>query len=76
MPLNELIEDKISQYAQALASGHTKKQEHALGEIGFYLALARIKAKKATAEDIGLFDAINDTLQLQGLIANHQTFYK
>lgn len=76
MPLPELIEEKLNYYAQAIVTGNTKRDEHALGELSFYLALRRIINQKANAQDIGLFDAINDTLQAKGLIDSTHTFYK
>jgi len=76
MPLSELIEEKLNYYAQAIITGNTKRDEHAMGELSFYLALRRIINQTANPQDIGLFDAINDTLQAKGLISSKQTFYK
>ena len=76
MQLEEMIKEKISHYSQAIGAGSAKKDEHALAEIEFFLALRRILSKKATPADLGLFDAINDTLQARELIESHQTFYK
>lgn len=53
---------------------NAKRDEHALGELSFYLALRRMINQTANAQDIGLFDAINDTLQAKGLISSKQVF--
>jgi hypothetical protein len=54
--------------------GNAKRDEHTLGELSFYLALRRMINQTANAQDIGLFDAINDTLQAKGLISSKQVF--
>lgn len=76
MNLNEMIEAKLNQYAQKIVSGGAKADELALGEITFYITLRRVLAGNATPQDLGTMDAINDTLQALGLVADGQTFYK
>ena len=76
MELSQLIEDKLNYYADAIIKGHDKIDEHAFGEMKFYMALRRIINNKSTFEDIGMMDAINDTLQILGLISEDITFYK
>ena len=76
MDLSNYIEDKLNYYADAIIKGHEKIDEHALGEMVFYMALRRILNKNATFQDIGLMDAMNDTLQELGLITDDVTFYR
>lgn len=70
------IEQKLNFYAQKIIDSSAKVDEHALGELVFYMALRRILSGRATIQDIGMMDAINDTLQEAGIIEGHQTFYK
>ena len=74
--MSDFIESKLNHYADAIITGHAKIDEHALGEMNFYMALRRILTKTYTYEDIGLMDAINDTLQELGRIESHEIFYK
>ena len=76
MELSTLIEKKLNQYAKSIIEGGIKQDEHALGEMIFYMTLRRVLAKKATLQDIGMLDAINDTLQEKGIIDSSKTFYK
>ena len=76
MALDQFIEDKLNQYAKTIIERGTKSDEHALGEMVFYMALRRVISGKATPQDIGMMDAINDTLQEKGLIEENQTFLK
>ena len=48
----------------------------AVGEITFYVALRRVVNNQGTLQDMGMMDAINDTLQTLGLIEEGKTFYK
>jgi hypothetical protein len=74
--LNSMIEQKVNHYAQKIIESGSKGDEQALGEITFYVALRRVMSGKATMEDVGLMDAINDTLQQLGLVESGKTFYK
>jgi hypothetical protein len=47
-----------------------------VGQMFFYMALRRVLTGRATPQDIGLMDAINDTLQVLGLVEPTKTFYK
>ncbi len=76
MDLSQQIEDKLNYYAEAIIKGHEKIDEHALGEMTFYMALRRILNGTYTYQDVGLMDAINDTLQELKLIEGTVTFYK
>jgi len=74
--LNDLIEEKLNHYAQKIVSGGNKTDEMAVGEITFYVALRRVVNNQGTLQDMGMMDAINDTLQTLGLIEEGKTFYK
>ncbi|PZN80799.1 MAG: hypothetical protein DM484_09530 [Candidatus Methylumidiphilus alinenensis] len=76
MNLNDLIEEKLNHYAQKIVSGGNKTDEMAVGEITFYVALRRVVNNQGTLQDMGMMDAINDTLQTLGLIEEGKTFYK
>ena len=76
MDLSQYIEDKLNYYADAIIKGHEKIDEHALGEMTFYMALRRILNGTFTYQDVGLMDSINDTLQELKLITSNITFYK
>jgi len=74
MPLTDFIEDKLNQYAAAIIRGGNKIDEHALGQLTFFMALRRVKEGKAIPQDLGTMDAVNDTLQELGLIEPNETF--
>ena len=76
MNLYDLIEEKLNHYAQKIVSGGNKTDEMAVGEITFYVALRRVVNNQGTLQDMGMMDAINDTLQTLGLIEEGKTFYK
>ena len=76
MNMSDFIEEKLNYYADAIINGHDKIDEHAFGEMKFYMTLRRVINNKATLEDVGMMDAINDTLQELGLIKPEITFYK
>jgi hypothetical protein len=76
MALTNFIETKLNEYAQKIVKGGEKSDELAFGQLSFYLSLRRVLNGKATPQDIGLVDAINDTLQELGIIGKDKTFYK
>ncbi len=76
MPIEAFIEDKISKYAALIAKQGERGDEFAFGELTFYMALRRVRAGTGTTQDLGLMDAINDTLQQLGHITNNVSFYK
>lgn len=76
MELAQFIEDKLRGYADQITDESAKVHEHALGEMTFFMALRRVLAKRGTAQDLGMMDAINDTLQEKGIIEKGATFLK
>ena len=47
-----------------------------MGEISSYMSLRSVLKVNATKQDIGLMDAVNDTLQALEIIETNETFYK
>ena len=76
MEIGQFIEDKLNHYAESIARGGNRIDEHALGELTFYMALRRIQEGKGTPQDIGTMDAVNDTLQEFGVLEAGATFLK
>jgi hypothetical protein len=76
MSLNTFIEDKLNQYAQKIIGGGARSDDLAVGELTFYVTLKRAVSGNATTQDLGMLDAINDTLQELGLVEAGKTFYK
>ncbi|NML97319.1 hypothetical protein HHL24_05040 [Paraburkholderia sp. RP-4-7] len=76
MDLAQLVEDKINESAARIVKGGSGTDDVAFGKLTFYLALRRVQQKKATAEDVGLLDAINDTLQALAILEQGKTFYR
>lgn len=74
MELSQLIETKLNGYVKRIAESGEQIDEYAFGEIYWYLALRRVLVGKGTPQDLGLMDAINDTLQKKGFISNGATF--
>ena len=72
--MQEFIENKINKYAEAIIKGSDKKDAFCLGQLTFFMALRRINEGKGTVEDLGMADAINDTLQEAGIIDKDKTF--
>ncbi len=75
MELDSFIEDKLNHYAQTIIDGTDRRDEHALGELYFYIALRRVTSGHGTTQDVGMMDAINDTLEKLGLIEPGKKFY-
>ncbi|WP_426142981.1 hypothetical protein [Pseudomonas sp. DWP3-1-2] len=70
-----LIEERINHAAQRITSSKNAKfDDVAFGKLGFYLSLRRVINGTSSAQDIGLFDAINDTLQALKLLDSDETF--
>lgn len=76
MEITKFIEEKLNAYAEKIESGSARTDEHALGEMVFYMALRRVIAGKGTPEDLGMMDAINDVLQNKGIVKEGTLFFK
>lgn len=69
------IEEQINLAEQKLHNGKSARLDDvAFGKLGFYLALRRVLEGTSTAEDLGLIEAVNDTLQALKLLDNDETF--
>ncbi|SDW94647.1 Thioredoxin [Pseudomonas syringae] len=70
-----LIEERIQRAAQKFADKKTGElDDMAQGKLGVYLALRRTLQGRATAQDLGMLDAINDTLQSLKRLDPGETF--
>lgn len=74
MELSQFVETKLNQYAERVVGHSEQVDDYAFGEISWYLALRRVLAGKGTPQDLGMMDAINDTLQKKGFVGNGATF--
>ena len=72
--MEAFVEAKINEYAQKIIDGSDKRDAHAMGELEFYMAFRRILKGDGTAQDMGLMDAVNDTLQEMGVVASGNSF--
>ncbi len=70
----DFVEKKICYYSNAIIEGTDKIDELAYGELKFYITLRRVLNGRATHEDKGFVDAINDTLQEANIIDRKETF--
>lgn len=76
MSLEKFVEDKINHYAKMIINFSEKGDNLALGELNFYIALRRVLDGSASVQDKGMMDAINDTLQELGILAEKKSFYR
>ncbi|MBM4247723.1 MAG: hypothetical protein FJ148_28700 [Deltaproteobacteria bacterium] len=76
MFMKDFVENKINAYAKKIIDGGERRDDHAMGELSFYMAFRRVLGGNATLQDVGMVDAINDVLQERGLVAKGKTFYK
>lgn len=74
MELSQFVETKLNTYAERVVASGEQIDDYAFGEISWYLALRRVVAGKGTPQDLGMMDAVNDTLQQKGFIDNGATF--
>ena len=69
------VETQINEAAQGIATNKSvKRDDVGFGQLGFYLALRRWLLGQSSAEDIGLFDAMNDSLQALQLLKSGESF--
>ncbi len=69
------VETQINQAAQNVVSKKSSRLDDvAFGKLGFYLAMRRAINGTASSEDLGLLDAINDSLQTLKLLDSDETF--
>ena len=77
MDIKKYTDENLHKYAQRIADETSQKvDEHSLGKVQCSMALRRSWDGNANDQDIGLMDAINDTLQDLGMAESQKTFYK
>ena len=72
--MEAFVEAKINEYAQKIIDGSDKRDAHAMGELQFYMAFRRVLKGQGTVQDMGLMDAVNDTLQEMGIVETSTSF--
>ncbi|MEK7253776.1 MAG: hypothetical protein AAB316_03465 [Bacteroidota bacterium] len=70
------VEAKINHYGNMIVKERDVVDDWALGELNFYVTLRRVLKHEGTKQDLGMMDAINDTLISQGLVKKGEKFYK
>lgn len=69
------VESQINQAAQSIVTKKSARLDDvAFGKLGFYLATRRAMNGTASPEDLGLLDAVNDSLQALQLLDGDETF--
>lgn len=71
--LSEWLERKINEKAKIIINEDVVHDGAAFGEMEIYFCLRRILNKKATLEDVGIFHAVNNLLQLLGVLSAQET---
>ncbi|MGF0240281.1 hypothetical protein ACQR3P_11330 [Rhodococcus sp. IEGM1300] len=74
--LKAFIDEQVNSYAKRIIEKSDSSDELAVGELFFYTTLRSVLNNKAGKKELGLLDAINDTLQHLGKIESGTTFYK
>ena len=68
------VEEQINKAAQKIIDSRSQRyDEHSHGKLSYLLSLRRVISRKATAEDLGRQDAINDVLQALEIIKPNET---
>ncbi len=68
------VEEQINKAAQKIIDSSQRYDEHSHGKLSYLLSLRRVISRKATAEDLGRQDAINDVLQALEIIKPNETY--
>lgn len=76
MDILAFVEDKINHFGEMIATQRDKADELAMGELLFFLSFRRVLKNQKTAQDIGMMDAINDVLEIKGLVPKGEKFYQ
>ncbi|WP_025424396.1 hypothetical protein [Sodalis praecaptivus] len=74
--LKEFIERQINTAAQRIIDKGNKLDEVSSGKVDFFIALRSALNGDLDKRELGLLNAINDTLQHLQLIDSKKTFYK
>jgi hypothetical protein len=70
-----LLEDQIAVAARKIIDKGAPSDDVAFGKLKVFLSLRRTLEGKAAAEDIGFWDAINDTLQILRVLDRNETIF-
>ena len=74
--LRAFVEEQLNLAAQKIIDKGDKTDEISSGKIDFFIALRSALSGDPDKREIGLLDAVNDTLQHLQLIDSKKTFYK
>ena len=74
--LKEFVEEQLKLAARKIIEKGDKIGEVSSGKIDFFIALRSALSGDLDKREIGLLDAVNDTLQHLNLVDNRKTFYK
>ena len=88
-PISKPVDVPVVQYSAGATTGNgndlsafltaeldkAHATERAFGRASFYLALNRVLAGNPTAQDLGLMDGINETLQVLQILGAGESFY-
>lgn len=75
MELNNWVDEQLTQLGGKIAESGNTIDELSFGKMTFFLSLRRALASDAAPQDVGLLDAVNDTLQQLKLVQPGKTFY-
>jgi hypothetical protein len=76
MELATWTNEQLTNLAERMQSGGSDIDDFAVGSMSFYAALRRVISGEGSPHDVGIVDAVNDTLQQLGLIEPGTTFYR
>ncbi|AJC21971.1 hypothetical protein [Pandoraea pulmonicola] len=74
--LREFANEQLNIAARTIENKGDKMDKVAAGKIEFFLALRSVLSGEVEKRELGLIDAVNDTLQFIKLIGDKETFYK
>lgn len=74
--LKVFVDEQINLAAQKIIAKGDKSDEIAAGKIDFFIALRSALTGAPGKRELGLLDAVNDTLQHLNLVDARKTFYK
>ncbi|RVD77227.1 hypothetical protein [Pseudomonas koreensis] len=71
--LEDYLEVKINEKAKVILDENMVHDGAALGEMQLYFCMRRILNKRATLEDVGVLRAMNNLMQVLGLLSPKET---
>lgn len=74
--LKAFVEEQLNIAAKNILDKGDKTDEISSGKIEFFIALRSALSGDVDKRELGLLDAVNDTLQHLNLIDDNKTFYK